>query len=278
MKKVIFSFFIPFSFYAQSVFQGKLTEMDSTQVIPFAAIGIVNKAIGALSNEQGHFIFESKLVTPNDSIQISAIGYKTRIFSVREFENHMYKTIQLEKLANELDEIIIESKKLKTEILGAKKFTINNCTGFVKGSKNWQGSETASLAGNKEGRHVYIQEFSFYIIQNKYTDSLQFRLMFYEASPKKWPRWRTFLRRPILFKIGIEKGLYTLDLRKYQLNTEHDFFISIECLEEEIDISKFCYSGANAQPAFVRPAAYEWWNKTRGGGAELQVKVAYPAK
>ena len=248
--------------------------MDSVTSIPFAGIGIVNKAIGTLSEDNGSFKLEHPKIMKGDSIHFSAIGYQTKTLAISELATNEGLKIQLEKLAQELEEITISSKILRTEILGSKKYTTNNCTGFVKGNNNWIGSETATLAGNKEGRRIMIQSFSFYVIQNKYSDSLQFRLMFYEASQKKWPRLKTFLRRAILFKVAPQNGKFTLDLSAYNLITTHDFFISIECLENEVDISKFCYSGAYSQPAFVRPAAYERWHKTKGGGAEMQVKVA----
>jgi hypothetical protein len=160
-------------------------------------------------------------------------------------------------------------------MLGNKKYNKKNCSGFVKNSNNWKGSEAAILAGNKEGRQVRIESFSFYIIQNKYSDSLRFRLMLYEASPKKYPRLKTVMKKSIVFKVGIQQGEFTLDLKDYNIVTSKDFFISLECLMNEVDMGKFCFSGSNSTPSFVKSAAFERWRKVKGGGADFNVKVTF---
>ncbi len=260
---------------AQIRVSGWILEKENGTPIPFAAIGLVNKAIGTLSNENGNFSFTFPNTEEKDSIRFTAIGFHSITFPITDFINKKESKIELTKEANELEEVVIQSKKIKKEVLGTTKYSKNNCTGFVKGNSNWIGSETALLAGNKEGRKVLIESFSFYIIQNKYSDSLRFRLMFYEASEKKWPRLHTFLRKPIFFKLGLKNGEFTLDLKDYNITTTHDFFISLECLSEEVDISKFCYAGSYASSSFVRPAYFARWYKGKGGGADLNVKVSY---
>jgi hypothetical protein len=250
-------------------------EIDSVSPIPFVAIGLKQKAIGTLTNENGAFSFKTDATNNKDSIQIIAIGYKPITISVQNYLQSANKNFYLEKLANDLEEVSIAAKKIKKEVLGNNKYSKINCTGFVKGNSNWIGSETALLAGNKEGRRVLIESFSFYVIQNKYQDSLKFRLVFYEASAKKWPRLHSFMRKPVYFKIGQKNGEYTLNLRDFNIYTSHDFFISLECLSNEIDISKFCYAGSYSSPSFVRPTAFQRWYKGKGGGADLSVTVSY---
>jgi hypothetical protein len=99
--------------------------------------------------------------------------------------------------------------------------------------------------------------------------------MFYEASEKKYPRLKTFLRKPIIFKVGLKQGEFTLNLKKYYINTSKDFFISLECLMEEMEMNKFCYAGSYATPSFVKPSAFERWTKVKGGGGDFNVKISY---
>lgn len=275
MKSLLFFLLLFPTLQAQISVSGVIREKESNLPIPFAGIGLSNKSIGTLSSENGEFSFTVNKQEENDSIRFLAIGYKAITIRLSDYLMRSEKKIELEKDASLLDEVVIESKKIKKETLGTTKYSKSNCTGFVKGSSNWIGSETALLAGNKEGRKVLIESFSFYIIQNKYSDSLRFRLMFYEASEKKWPRLHTFLRKPVFFKVGQANGEFTLDLKEMNITTTHDFFISLECLSSEVDISKFCYAGSYNSPSFVRPAYFSRWYKGKGGGADLNVKVSY---
>lgn len=275
MKSLLFFLFLIPCLKAQIHVKGMVVEKESELPVPFAGIGLHNRSIGTLSSEDGHFSFYVNTQEANDSLRVMAIGYKVITIKLSEYLEQKEKKIELEKEANILEEVVIESKKIKKETLGTTKYSKNNCTGFVKGNSNWIGSETALLAGNKEGRRILIESFSFYIIQNKYSDSLRFRLMFYEASEKKWPRTHTFLRKPVFFKVGQSNGEFTLELKDLNITTTHDFFISLECLSEDVDISKFCYAGSYDSPSFVRPTYFSRWYKGKGGGADLNVKVSY---
>lgn len=275
MKLGILFLFVTANYFAQTKVSGVINDIATEKGIPFVSIGIIGKPIGTLSNEDGNFDFRLSPDLKKDSVKISAIGYKAQVFLVSDFIKEPRKIIALELLPLELEEVVIKSNKIKYAYLGTTKYTKNNCSGFVKNTSNWKGSEAAILAGNKIGRTVFLESFSFYIIQNKYTDSLQFRLMFYEASAKKYPRYKTFLRKPVIFKVGTKQGEFILDLKQYNIHTSKDFFVSLECLMDEMDISKFCYAGSQSNPAFVKGSAFDRWIKVRGGGADFNVKISY---
>jgi hypothetical protein len=260
---------------AQTRVQGRVTDAGGKGPVPFASIGIIGKPVGTVGDNDGNFDFTFGSDLIRDSLRISAIGYKPQTFPVREFIKTSAHLISLEPQATALEEVVIKSRKIKFTRLGNTAYSKNNCSGFVKNSNNWKGSEAAILAGNKTGRLVRLETFSFYIIQNKYDDSLAFRLMFYEASEKQYPRLKTFVKKPIIFKVGLKQGEFVLDLKDYNLYTSKDFFISLECLMDEMDITKFCYAGSYATPSFVKSAAFERWTKVKGGGADFNVKVSY---
>lgn len=257
---------------AQTELKGTIRDSLSRKPIPFAGVGIAGKPMGTLSDEQGKYNFIVKAAV-NDSVKVSAIGYKTVGFKLSEFGQE--RDLYLVPSATQLEEVEVKSSKIKYAVLGNSKYTKNNCSGFVKNESNWKGSEAAILAGNKEGRSVRIESFSFFIIQNKYSDSLTFRLMFYEASDKKYPRLKTFLRKPVIFKIAVKQGEFTLDLKNYNIVTDKDFFISLECLMDEMDISKFCYAGSYGTASYVKASAFDRWHRIRGGGGDFNVKVSF---
>ncbi|MBA2613412.1 MAG: carboxypeptidase-like regulatory domain-containing protein [Bacteroidetes bacterium] len=272
--------------FAQQKITGTIFDKNNDQPIPFVSIGIIGKSVGTISNELGIFEFQFSENQKKDSIKIATIGYKPKIFLLSDFIKEPNRKITLESLPVQLTEVTVRSKKVKFKTLGTTKYTKNNCTGFADIEGNWKGSEAAILIKNK--KNCLLEDFSFFIIQNKYSDSLVFRLNFYGriSPPAGSPAWfgedwvgPTILKKAIVFKVGIKQGEFTLPLKNYNIQTNDDFFISLECLMDEMEISKFCYSGTGSTPSFFKVKAFAKWHKTGGrsggGGADFNVKVSY---
>ncbi len=286
MKLLAIFLTISSAFFAQQKITGTIFDKSTKQPIPFVSIGIIGKSVGTLSNENGLFEFSFSESQKKDSIKISTIGYKPLVFLVSDFIKEVNKTINLESLPTQLAEVVVRSKKIKYKILGTTKYTKNNCTGFADIEGNWKGSEAAILVKNK--KNCFLENFSFFVIQNKYTDSLVFRLNLYSriSPPAGSPAWfgddwvgPTILKKAIIFKVGTKQGEFTLPLTAYNIQTSDDFFVSLECLMDEMEITKFCYSGSVKTPSFFKVKAFAKWHKTGGrnggGGADFNVKVSY---
>lgn len=263
--------------FAQLRISGEVSDLSTGRPVAFVSIGIAGKTVGTLSDEKGRFELNVQEYQKKDSLKIASIGYKTRVYSVSEWSETQHKKIQLETIPLQLEEVVIRSKKIKFKTLGTTRYTTNNCTGFADVGGNWKGSEAAILIRNK--KDVLIESFSFFVIQNKYKDSLLFRLMFYEKIRNDWVG-PTFLKKPIIFKVGIKQGEFTLPLRDYNIRFGSDFFVSLECLMDEMEISKFCYSGSVNVPSYYKVKAFSKWHSTAGtykggGGADFNVKVSY---
>lgn len=262
---------------AQQKVSGVITDKTTNKPISFASIGIVGKQVGTLSDENGVFELILAEDQKKDTLKVYAIGYKPQIFYAPDLIKELNKKMSLEALPTQLEEVVVKSKKIKYKILGTNKYSKNNCSGFVKNTNNWKGSESALKINNKDGRQVLMETFSFFIIQNKYADSLTFRLMFYEAADTKWqyPSTRPFMKKPIIFKVGQKQGEFTLNIKDYGVYTSKDFYVSLECLMDEMEITKFCYAGSYDSPSFVKAAAFSKWTQIRGGGPDFNVKVSY---
>jgi len=270
---------------SQTTVKGIIIDALTEKGVPFTSIGIIGKNVGTLSDENGNFEFILAAFYKNDSIKIFSIGYKPLVFLVSEFIKQSDKKITLKNIPTQLEEVVIKSKKVKYKTLGTTDYTKNNCTGFADIEGNWKGSEAAILVKNK--KNVLMENFSFYVIQNKYNDSLRFRLNLYERidPPKDAPKWvgddwvgPTLLKKAIIFKVGIKNGQFTLPIRDYNIHTNKDFFISLECLMDEMEITKFCYSGSVSTQSFFKVKAFAKWHRTSGkggGGADFNVKVSY---
>jgi len=262
---------------AQQKINGHIIDKASNKPISFASIGIVGKQVGTLSDENGVFELILTEDQKDDTLKIYAIGYKPQVFYAADLIKEANKKIHLEALPTQLAEVVIKSKKIKYKTLGTTNYSKKNCSGFIKNTNNWKGSECALKISNKGSKSVLLESFSFYIIQNKYADSLTFRLMIYEAADTKWqyPSTRPFMKKPIIFKVGQKQGEFVLNIKDYDVSTAKDFYVSLECLMDEMEITKFCYAGSISSPSFVKPAAFSKWTQVRGGGPDFNVKVSY---
>lgn len=269
--------------FAQQKVSGQIFDKSTKQAISYVSVGIVAKSVGTISSELGIFEFFVSEKQKSDSLKISAIGYKSQSYLISDFIKEPTKTVFLEVLPMQLNEIVIKSKKVKFKTIGTTHYTKNNCTGFADIEGNWKGAEAAILIRNN--KNCLLEDFSFYVIQNKYDDSLVFRLNIYEriSPPAGSPEWMgkdwvgpTLLKKAIIFKVGIKQGEFTLPIKNYNIQTAKDFYISLECLMDEMQIKKFCYAASVSTVSFFKVKAFSTWRRGKsGGGADFNVKVSY---
>lgn len=260
--------------YAQQDLKGIITDNKSNP-ISFASIGIIGKKDGTLSLENGNFSLKISDSNQNDSLKISYIGYKSITFCLKNLRFDTAQKFTLIPQAFSLNEVLVKPKKIKYKYLGSTNYYKGNCSGFSDVDGNWKGSEAAILI--KNSKKIVLESFQFYVVQNKYTDSLQFRLNFYKNA--NGLVGETILQKPIIFKLGIQQGEFKLLLDSYQIVTKSDFFVSLECLMDEMEISKFCYAGSPFVHSFVKVKAFSKWQssvgrRNGGGGGDFNLKVA----
>lgn len=114
-NKILILSIISFTFFSVKAqnfisIEGKITENETHKAIDFANISIKNKAIGTTTNIEGFYAFHIPEKYKNDSLIISAIGYKSFCINVKNISN-LKLDIQLEKKIYELSEIKIKPKK-----------------------------------------------------------------------------------------------------------------------------------------------------------------------
>ena len=260
--------------FSQALFSGTIKDSSTQQAIPFVSVGIAGTLEGVLSNADGKFELPIQHLTDKDTIRIATIGYNPLFIKGSEVKKNPRKVFYLKSTVYDLTEISVKPQNLGYKILGTAKYNKDVCTAFTGISNNWRGEQAAIQANNKEGATVYLESFSFYIIKNVYPDSLQFRLMLYTVDAKGYPG-ETFLKKPILFKTNVKQGEVQVDLKEYYLTATGDFFISLECLEEKMESSKFCFAGSIKVPSFVKTSAFAKWVRVKGGGGDFNVKVSY---
>lgn len=258
---------------SQTIVKGKVTENSGTG-IPYASIGIKGKTYGTVCDEEGNFELKINSFTDNDSLKISAIGFRQKTISMKTAKGYSGEKITLMPAAVQLNEIKIKPQKTVTKVLGNKHYNKNICLSFQGAENNWKGAEISIKANNRKGRLVFLENFNFYIVKNLYEDSLTFRLNFYKENQEGLPG-ENILRKPIVFKTKIKEGIVSVNLKNYLINADDDFFMSLECLEETIDKDKLCFSGSVSGPSFMKVATFMDWMKIPFGGIDFNVTVSY---
>jgi hypothetical protein len=274
MKVFLFLFLIISNGYAQQVLQGKIID-NKNHGISFASIGIIGKKDGTLSLENGDFVLKLTNSNNDDSLKISYLGFKSISLCLKNLRLDSSQKFILIPQEFPLNEVLVKPKKVKYKFLGSTNYYKGNCSGFADAEGNWKGSEAAILI--KNNKKILFESFQFYVVQNKYKDSLLFRLNFYKNN--NGLVGETILQKPIIFKLGIQQGEFKLLLDSYQIFTNSDFFVSLECLMDEMEMSKFCYAGSPFVHSFVKVKAFSKWQssvgrRNGGGGGDFNLKIA----
>lgn len=259
---------------AQIVLKGKVADNNTKEAIPFASIGIKGKSFGTVCDENGVFELKVGSYSENDTLKISAIGYNAKKISMQVAKNFSNETIYLPAGSVLLNEVKVKPQKTVTKILGNKNYNTGICLSFTGAEGNYKGAEISIKANNKKGRLVFLENFNFYIVKNLYKDSLTFRLNFYKEDKNDLPG-ENILRKPIIFKTMVKEGVVSVNLKHLFINTDDDFFMSLECLEDEIDKEKLCFSGSVSGPCYMKAATFMDWMKIPFGGIDFNVTVTY---
>lgn len=270
---LIFLSFLQFA-SAQINLKGQVFDKTTNETIPFASIGIKGKTIGTVSDENGNFELPLKEFLDSDSLKFSAIGYQAKNFSISKAKSFNNEKIYLNPSSVQLDEIIIRPIKTITKILGNKNYNTNVSCSFQGFDNNYKGVEAAIKANNKKGRLIWFEKLNFYIIKNDLPDSAVFRLNLYAENKDNMPG-DNILRKPIIFKTKVSNGIVEIDLKKYNINTDKDFFISLECLSEKMDKDKLTFSGSIMGPAYFKMATFSNWEKIPLMGLDFNVTISY---
>ena len=271
----IFSIFVFNSIlFAQTVVTGTVLDHSTKKPIPFTSIGIKGTSYGTLSDENGVFSLSIKKFNLDDTLKVAAIGYKTKGIAMSQASGISNAAIELSPSTVQLKEVVVKPGKIMRKVLGNRKYNKNVYCDFTGDEGNYLGAEAAIKANNKKGRLVWIEDFNFYLMKNEFQDSVTFRLNFYSESADGMPH-ENILRKPIVFKTIVKHGVVTVNLLPYNITANDDFFISLECLEENMQPSLLSFSGSITGPSFFKYASFIQWERLPIIGLDFNFTVSY---
>ena len=246
MKKSFVIILFLISNFCFSQLKSVIIDSETKEKIPYVNIWVENENIGTTSNEKGEF--ELKIDSPK-IILFSAIGFQTKKVSSDSIRN----ILELKPAINELDEIIINSKKLDKElIIGEfKKSKINSY--FACGIQPWI---SAKFFEHKEEyeKTPYLKKFR--ILTNSDIKNSKFKIRLYRVNEKGEPQ--NYIYNENIIGIA-KKGKRTTEIDVSELNIdfpEKGFFIAIEWLiiEENKDEYKYRMKGSRKK---LKDISYE---------------------
>ena len=193
--------------------------------VDFANIGVYNKNIGTVSNENGAFNLSIPIEFTQDSLTFSRIGFHSKTIAINEFKEQNNIVISMLPKVTNIKEIQIVAKHLKEKTKGNKTDAEHIVIYFEKDSTKL-GFEGGSVINLPNKSPVKIKDFNLNIVSN-IPDSAKFRLNIYDYSKKVIGD--CLLDENIYFTvIKKNQGNYKVDLSKYNIYASGKVLVSIE--------------------------------------------------
>ena len=223
---------------SQDYFTGTLVDAFTSEPLPYVNIGILDKGIGTVSNEDGKFILKiSKEKQWTETIQFSSIGYETMRMVVKDliFNVDDFPEMEMKQKIEVLEGLVLSSKgelKPYPEIVGYQTES--------KGSYGyWNkdialGGELATKIPVRKGPRK-LRRLSF-TVADKAADSVLVRVNIYDEVGKL-PQ-KNLVNNNILVTLN-SVGVNNVDLRPYDIEVSDDFILSLELLKvygDKIDL------------------------------------------
>ncbi len=258
--------------FGQNTVDGIIKNAQTNEPVPYVNIGILNRDKGTVSNEKGEFSLEIPTEFINDTIKLSSIGYETKIFIANEFIKTLNenRSIALSEKVIELNEVVVSNKKLKENVLGNK----------TKSRMMRGGFRNAEL-GNELGIKIRIKKSPTYItkfhanLTSNTGEKMKFRLNFY--SIKKGLPKEKLIYQNIIFSIDSKEGEFVLDLSKYNLVVNDDFYLTMELIENEgnKESEVFFSAGLMGNATVTRLTSQAEWKKLGSIGIGFSLTAEY---
>jgi len=268
MKRSIFMFLMGFCTLGAftQTHSARLSNAESGTPVAFANIGIINRNIGTVSDTEGWFKIELDSLYSNDTMRISCIGYFDMQISVRDFKkrtgNNDPVIIELLPKSYNLDEVIVEPGNTRSHTLGYA-CDSNSAYGNAFYSKELGTEMGVVIRLPRKADEAYLKSFRCYVGDFSF-ETFPVRLNIYDL--KNGLPDKNILKEPIFFEIT-STGEYIVDLRKYNITTRDDVFVSLEyyrLLEKEEGKLVFCAvheAGRNKGSSFYRWTSQGNWQK-----------------
>jgi hypothetical protein len=144
---------LPYISLGQKTLVGQVVDPSTLDPLPFVNIGLVNKNIGTVTDEEGYFQLE---VDPKkygkSNLRFSMIGYESKTFQLEEYLQNELIIIPLAEEATALEEVVVTTKRtnFQTKLLGNK---TNSKFIYASFTTNKLGNEMGFVVRQRKPHH-----------------------------------------------------------------------------------------------------------------------------
>ncbi|QNJ97404.1 carboxypeptidase-like regulatory domain-containing protein [Constantimarinum furrinae] len=253
----------------------RIQDAKTGEPIEFVNIGFAEKGIGTVSNAEGNFklTYKSSAISKDDVLQISSIGYETRLLNKAELKELIsYKVIlKLQPKAYGLQTVVLNGTAREKKIIGSTAYTSADY-GYWRNSFAL-GGEISSVIRVKRKR-TKLHNLSFNIIENL-SDSILVRVNVYHydrGNPGK-----NLLNENIYHIISKKSGKETIPLEDYNIYVDDDIVVSIELVEIYGDTLYFAISASPYKGlSFTREYSQDRWEVYRDISLSFNLLTSHP--
>jgi hypothetical protein len=241
MKHILFFLLFPIICPAQQLIQGKIVEVGTSLVIPFATIGLAKQNTGTNATEQGEFRISCKQPAL-DSLVVSCVGYTTLRIPLKDFISN--SIIALSPNEKRLKAVVVKNKWSYSEV-GTYTAYKNHCL-ISNGFQSQAAKKISAPVANSILTGVKIR-----LSKNRKGLSM-FRIRIYDYDPlKKGPGEEL---TDSIIQVSAKPGLVSIDMTPYQIELKaKDFFVSLEWLIIPVNENRYLsrYEGEKQDREFL---------------------------
>jgi hypothetical protein len=244
------------------ILKGKIS--SKLEFLAFANIGIENKNIGTISNEEGGFEIEIPLLYSMDSLTISHIGYKSKKIKIESIVQEDYLEIELEQEFQVLDEVIVIANKRKGQIkeLGNKK----KRDMFLWIQNGDRGSEIVTLINTESELELHSVSIN---ILNDQKKEFKLLLNIYDVNNNTNLPDNQLLKNQKIITSSQKDGWLEIDLNEENINIDQPFFIGIQWTSTDEAVPLVGGKIKRSENSLIRYKALGTWEQY----AEWNIKI-----
>lgn len=225
---ILFALFISIFSYGNIItITGKVSNNEQ-QALQYVSIGIINKTIGTVSDENGDFILriEENQIESSDSLKFSMIGYNSKSFLINEILDIQTLIVILPEKIETIPEAIITGNKLKTKVKGTTHFPVPLYVMLSNSELPDQNLGSAiARSFNINNENTIIEDIKFYIYSNY--DTTTIRINIYSVKRRK--PYKSILNTGIYTQItGKKHDWVHVDLKPYNIYVDDDIIVAVE--------------------------------------------------
>ena len=202
---------------------GRVTDAKTGQPLPFVNIGVVGKALGTVSNEQGQYGLSFQESLASDTVRVSYLGYQPRLLTLRQLRTQ--PDLALSPAAVALAEVRVQGKSR-----GWRARTL----GYAGDSETTTLHLDAKSLGAETGTVIYLKHkptkvlrANFNVARNQ-VGTVTLRINLYCLDARGRPTNEKLLRREVIVHTAVAHGPLTVDLTPDNLLLTEDFLLSLE--------------------------------------------------